>query len=73
MDRLTFNHQAIWRSGRQQQQQQHQQEQQQKQRRYYSCNKGCGQLIYFDSNNKSQSGKWIPLDKDTGLRHQCPQ
>jgi hypothetical protein len=30
------------------------------------CNKGCGQEIYFDANNKSQSGKWIPLDKDTG-------
>jgi hypothetical protein len=23
-------------------------------------------LIYFEANNKSQSGKWIPLDKDTG-------
>ena len=22
--------------------------------------------IYFDANNKSQSGKWIPLNKDTG-------
>jgi hypothetical protein len=44
---------------------------QQQQRRYLQCNKGCGQEIYFDSNNKSQSGKWIPLDKDTGLPHQC--
>jgi hypothetical protein len=43
----------------------------QKQRRYYQCNKGCGQEIYFDENNKSQSGKYIPLDKDTGLPHQC--
>jgi hypothetical protein len=25
-----------------------------------------GQFIYFDANNKSQSGKWIPLSKDTG-------
>jgi hypothetical protein len=33
--------------------------------------KGCSQEIYFDANNKSQSGKWIPLDKDTGLPHQC--
>jgi hypothetical protein len=45
--------------------------QQTQQRRYYQCNKGCGQEIYFDANNKSQSGKWIPLDKDTGLPHQC--
>jgi hypothetical protein len=41
------------------------------QRRYHQCNKGCGQEIYFDANNKSQSGKFIPLDKDTGLPHQC--
>jgi hypothetical protein len=33
--------------------------------------KGCGPEIYFNANNKSQSGKWIPLDKDTGLPHQC--
>jgi hypothetical protein len=39
--------------------------------RYLQCNKGCGHDIYFDSNNKSQSGKYIPLDKDTGLPHQC--
>jgi hypothetical protein len=25
--------------------------------------------IYFDVNNKSKSGKWIPLDKDTALPH----
>jgi hypothetical protein len=31
----------------------------------------CGQEIYFDANNKSQSGKFIPLDKDTGLPRQC--
>jgi hypothetical protein len=37
--------------------------QSQQQRRYLQCNKGCGQEIYFDANNKSQSGKWIPLDK----------
>jgi hypothetical protein len=46
------------------------QPQQTQQRRCYHCNKGCGQEIYFDANNKSQSGKWIPLDKDTGLSHQ---
>jgi phage terminase large subunit GpA-like protein len=50
-----------------------QQQQQPEQRRYHQCNKGCGQEIYFDANNKSQSGKWIPLDKDTGEPHQCPQ
>jgi hypothetical protein len=43
----------------------------QTQRRYHQCNKGCGQEIYFDENNKSQSGKWIPLDKQTGQPHQC--
>jgi hypothetical protein len=48
---------------REDQQQQGQQLQIQ-QRRYHQCNKGCGQEIYFDANNKSQSGKWIPLDKD---------
>ena len=55
-----------------QQQQQSQQQQTQQQRRYHQCNKGCGQEIYFDANHsKSQSGKWIPLDKNTGLLHQC--
>jgi hypothetical protein len=54
-----------------QQGQQSEQPQSQQQKRYYQCNKGCGQEIYFDANSKSQSGKWIPLDKDTGLPHQC--
>jgi hypothetical protein len=26
--------------------------------------------IILDANNKTQSGKWIPLDKDTGLPYQ---
>jgi hypothetical protein len=47
------------------------QQPQQQQRRYLQCNKDCGQEIYFDANNKSQSGKYIPLDKETGLPHQC--
>jgi hypothetical protein len=47
------------------------QQSQQQQRRYHQCNKGCGGEIYFDANNKSQSGKFIPLGKDTGLPHQC--
>jgi hypothetical protein len=53
--------------------QQLQQSFQQQQRRYHQCNKGCGQEIYFDENRKSQSGKFIPLDKETGQPHQCQQ
>jgi hypothetical protein len=57
---------------KQQGQQSYQQTQQsQQQRRYLQCNKGCGQEIYFDVNSKSQSGKFIPLSKETGLPHQC--
>jgi hypothetical protein len=53
----------VWRS---------QQQEKRKSRKYYSCRKGCGREIYFDANhNKSQSGKWIPLSKDTGQPHQC--
>ena len=48
-----------------------QQQEQPQQRRYLQCNKGCGQEIYFDANSKSQSGKYIPLDKETGEPHQC--
>ena len=55
----------------QQQGQQPQQSYQKHERRYLQCNKGCGSEIYFDANNKSQSGKWIPLDKDTGQPHEC--
>jgi hypothetical protein len=58
---------------RRDQPQQQGQEQQTQQRRYLQCNKGCGQEIYFDVNTKSQSGNWIPIDKDTGTTHQCPQ
>jgi hypothetical protein len=50
-----------------------QSEQQPQQQRRYLCNKGCGHEIYFDENHKTESGKWIPLDKDTGLPHQCQQ
>jgi hypothetical protein len=59
---------AVWSSSNNQQQ-----PQQQTQKRYYQCRRGCGHEIYFDANNKTQSGKFIPLDKDTGLPHQCPQ
>jgi len=58
-------HDCSARSGNNQQQSQTQQ------RRYFQCNKGCGQEIYFDVDSKSQSGKYIPLSKDTGLPHQC--
>ena len=34
-----------------------QEERHKSQRKYYSCSKGCDQEIYFDANNKSQSGK----------------
>jgi hypothetical protein len=54
-----------------QQQQQPSQQQEYQERRYHQCNKGCGQEIYFDANSKSQSDKWIPLDKYTGQPHQC--
>jgi hypothetical protein len=56
----------------QQSYQQQQPQQSQQQRRYHQCNKGCGKEIYFDANHsKSQSGKWIPIDKETELPHQC--
>lgn len=35
--------------------------------------RGCSQEIYFDASNKTESGKWIPPDKQTGLPHQCQQ
>jgi predicted nucleic acid-binding Zn ribbon protein len=53
------------------QRQQPLQQQEHQERRYHQCSKGCGQEIYFDANTKSQSGKFIPLDKETGLPHQC--
>jgi hypothetical protein len=62
----------VWKSSNNQQQQQSQQLQHQE-RRYHQCNKGCGQEIYFDANNKTQAGKWIPIDEETGLLHQCLQ
>ena len=58
----------------QQQPEQHQHHHQE--RRYYQCRKGCGQLIYFDANDvngRTESGKWIPLSKDTREPHQCLQ
>ena len=46
----------------------------QKNRRYCQCRKGCGAQIYFDQNNEfglSENGKWVPLEKETGLSHEC--
>jgi hypothetical protein len=36
-----------------------------------TCNKGCGTQIYFDSNNKSSSGKMIPMEVATHENHTC--
>ena len=35
------------------------------------CNKGCGAEVYFDSNNKSRSGKLIPMEVATHENHTC--
>ena len=35
------------------------------------CNKGCGAEIYFDPNNKSPSGKLIPMEVATHENHTC--
>jgi predicted nucleic acid-binding Zn ribbon protein len=65
----------VRRSQQEQQQSERQQppaqQQEKQQMRYHQCNKGCGQEIYFDANSKTESGKWIPLDKETGQPHQC--
>jgi hypothetical protein len=40
-------------------------------RKYYPCRK-CGiEMIYFDENQKSKNGRWIPISKSTGGPHQC--
>ena len=40
-------------------------------RKYYECRKRCGGYIYFDQYERSESGKWIPMDKDTEEPHEC--
>jgi hypothetical protein len=35
------------------------------------CNKGCGTEIYFDPDNKSPSGKLIPMGVATHENHTC--
>lgn len=32
----------------------------------------CGEEIYFDPNQKSTNGKWIPIDAITNKPHDCP-
>jgi hypothetical protein len=39
----------------------------------FNVTKAAVRKSIFDANNKSQSGKFIPLSKDTGLPHECPQ
>jgi hypothetical protein len=65
----------VWKGSQQYQSQQQQQPepQQQKGKRYVKCSKNCGGEIYFDVNNRTSSGKWIPLDKQTELPHQRQQ
>jgi hypothetical protein len=50
-------HDCPVRKDQQQSEQSQQQQQQNTQKRYLQCNKGCGQEIYFDANNKSHSMK----------------
>jgi hypothetical protein len=54
-----------------QQQGQQSEQPQTQQKRYYQCSKGCGSDIYFHESQRTQNGKWIPLDKQTGEPHQC--
>lgn len=36
------------------------------------CRNGCGQDLTFDPENRSPSGKMIPINSATGENHQCP-
>lgn len=38
---------------------------------YVSC-RDCGDEIYFDDNHLSKNGKKVPLGKEDGKPHQCP-
>jgi hypothetical protein len=64
-------HDCPVRRDQQQQVQQSYQSQQQQQRRYHQCNKGCGNEVYFHESQRTENGKWIPLDKQTGEPHRC--
>ena len=41
------------------------------QRKYFQCSKGCNAEIYFDVNQRTAKGGWIPISKATGLPHHC--
>ena len=36
-----------------------------------NCDKGCGAKIYFDEDFKTEQGKFIPIDRNTGRPHNC--
>lgn len=36
------------------------------------CSNGCDVEIYLDWSVRSESGKQIPLEVETGLPHNCP-
>ena len=40
-------------------------------RKITECYK-CGVVIFFDANIRGTRGKLVPLEKDTGLPHNCP-
>jgi hypothetical protein len=42
----------------------------QKNRKYRKCNK-CGDNIYWDELQKTDKGKWIPIDAETAAPHLC--
>lgn len=33
----------------------------------------CGASIYWDSSRRTENGKWIPIDKESGESHDCPE
>jgi hypothetical protein len=35
--------------------------------------KRCRAPIYWDSSRRTDNGKWIPIDKETGESHDCPE
>ena len=36
-----------------------------------SCDNGCGGKIYFDEDFKTEEGKFITIDRNTGRPHNC--
>ena len=35
--------------------------------------KRCGAPMYWDSSRRTENGKWIPIDRETGEPHDCPE